>query len=62
MKLYQEAPYLPMEKNSYKSQDNIGWDNMIQVWISLQCKKFQSEYIKEFSYRKTDLKCASSFI
>ena len=37
-KLFQDDLHLPMEISSTaKSQDNIGWDNIMRVWMARHC-------------------------
>ena len=36
--IFQDAPHITMEISSTaKSQDNIGWDNIMRVWMARHC-------------------------
>ena len=62
-KIFQDDPHIPIKLYYInKTQDNIGWDNMMWVRISNKWNKWQSDYLKEGVSRKTGIKCASSFI
>ena len=62
-KLCQDYPHLPMELSSAsKSQDNIGWDNMMQSRICRHWNHWQSDYLKRVKYKKTGLNWAREFI
>ena len=55
-KLCQEDPHLTMDfPYAEIAQYNIGWYNMVWVWIDLQWTKCKSNYLKEGKSRNTGL-------
>ena len=47
IKLFRDDPEIPTKISSTaKSQDKIGWDNIIRGQIERNWNKWQSEYIK----------------
>ena len=55
-KIFQDDPHLPMKISSEsKAQDNIGWYNMMWVWISRYWDNWKSYYIKKWTSRKTGI-------
>ena len=62
-KLCQDVPQIPMEFSSAtKSQDRIGWDNMMWGRIARHWNQWKSEYFKIGKSRNTGLNWARYFI
>ena len=62
-KICQDSSHLPMELSYvYKSQDNIGWYNLIKGGIDLHYNPFQTDYLKEGTSRNMGIKRERYFI